>query len=242
MLMNYDAPGVPGYSGGASVGFNGPVMNYDAPGYAGQMSGGLSDERRPLLVAEGEPNFAAAGPRPLVTQPVLMTQALPVPVMNASVASGGQATATYGPPPMSGGSAYSAPQVSGGFTAPQMQLSGGAPQVSGGFTAPQMQLSGGYAAPQMQVSGGYAAPQTQVSGGYAAPQTQVSGGYGAPQMQLSGGGAQDGRPQGGMNLLLDPNVIFATIDRNNDGQITRSEFEAAVVGAEMVVPNYGGRE
>merc|ERR1712137_653924 len=127
---------------------------------------------------------------PLVTQPVLMTQALPVPTMNASVATGGQATATYGAPPMSGGSGYSAPQVSGGFTAPQMQ---------------------------------------------------VSGGFGAPQMQLSGGGAQEGRPQGGMNLLLDPNVIFATIDRNNDGQITRSEFEAAVVGAEMVVPNYGGQ-
>merc|ERR1712107_90319 len=92
-----------------------------------------------------------------------------------------------------------------------------------------------------QVSGGYTAPQTQVSGGYAAPQTQFAGGYAAPQMQLSGGGVQEGRPQGGMNLLLDPNVIFATIDRNNDGQITRSEFEAAVVGAEMVVPNYGGQ-
>merc|ERR1712196_359995 len=126
-----------------------------------------------------------------------------------------------------GGSAYSAPQVSGGFTAPQMQLSGGAP-------APQ--VSGGFAAGAPQVSGGFAAP-----GGYAAPQTQFAGGYAAPQMQLSGGGVQEGRPQGGMNLLLDPNVIFATIDRNNDGQITRSEFEAAVVGAEMVVPNYGGQ-
>merc|ERR1712064_182925 len=194
MAMTYDAPG---YGGGA-------VVNYDSPGYAGQMSGGLSDERSPLLVAEG------AGPRPLVTQPVLMTQALPVPVMNASVASGAPALATYGAPPMSGGSAYSAPQVSGGFTAPQMQLSGGA-------------------------------PQTQVSAGYAAPQTQFAGGYAAPQMQMSGGGAPEGRPQGGMNLLLDPNVIFATIDRNNDGQITRSEFEAAVVGAEMVVPNYGAQ-
>merc|ERR1712137_543626 len=105
----------------------------------------------------------------------------------------------------------------------------GAPPMSGGSAYSAPQVSGGYTVspPQTQVSGGYTAPQTQVSGGYAAPQTQVSGGY--------AGGPQAGRQQGGMNLLLDPNVIFATIDRNNDGQITRSEFEAAVVGAEMVV-------
>merc|ERR1712137_318304 len=139
----------------------------------------------------------------------------------------GGAPAGYNGPVMN----YDAPGYSGGFGGPVSGGSVGGVQISGGFAAPQAQVSGGYTAPQMQVSGGYAAPQ----------QTQVSGGYGAPQMQLSGGGAQEGRPQGGMNLLLDPNVIFATIDRNNDGQITRSEFEAAVVGAEMVVPNYGGQ-
>merc|ERR1712007_87288 len=190
------------------------VMNYDAPGYGGGGGGGA-----PMVMNYDAPAYGGGGDAPSMT-------------MN-----------------------YDAPGYGSGAS---MRYSGGLRSASGEFSDERRPLLGAdynessrplvtqpvfmsqALSGLVSVSGG----QTQAVVTHGTPRgTQFSGEYTAAQTQVSlAGGVQEGRSHRGMHLLLDPDIIFATIDRNNDGQITRSEFEAAVLGAEVMMPSQGPQE